>query len=103
LVNEIHLFDSYVAGIDFVKHALAIDDLEVDEKLLLKRVPSKYDDNEIMIYRSNGEEIGRIPEQDNIIFARLLDGGKKLTAKVKTYEFVNYKPKITIGIYLEDF
>ena len=43
------------------------------------------------------------PEKDNIIFARLLDAGKMLAAKIKGIEKKGSFTKIAIGIYLVDF
>ena len=47
--------------------------------------------------------IGYVPEKDNIIFARLMDAGKMLAAKIKDIEKKGSFTKIAIGIYLVDF
>lgn len=49
------------------------------------------------------QKLGYIPEKDNIIFARLMDAGKMLMAKISTIEKRGSFYKISIGIYLVDF
>ena len=45
-------------------------------------------------------KLGYVPEKDNIVFARLMDAGKLLAAKItKRGSFT----QISIGIYLVDF
>ena len=53
----------------------------------------------------NGEKqkLGYVPEKDNIIFSRLMDAGKLLTAQVKKIEQKGGFRQISIGIYLIDF
>lgn len=49
------------------------------------------------------KKLGYVPEKDNVIFARLMDAGKLLLAKIKDVEKKGSFTKISIGIYLEDF
>ena len=44
-----------------------------------------------------------MPEKDNVVFARLMDAGKLLTAKVLDIETRGDFLKISIAIYLVDF
>lgn len=101
LTKEIHLFDTFISG------ALRLDDnilrnIKADDTLILKREKNKFDDNSIVIYTSNKDKLGYIPEADVLVFARLMDAGKRLIAKVKNIEIDRFK-KIEIGIYLVDF
>ena len=50
-----------------------------------------------------GKKIGYIPEKDNVIFARLMDAGKHLTAKITDISKKGMFPIISIGIYLIDY
>jgi hypothetical protein len=57
-----------------------------------------------MLITENGKKVGYIPEKDNIIFSRLMDAGKLLSAKVtdikaRKGDFM----QVSIGIYLLDF
>ena len=82
LVNEIHLFDSYVAGTTHLKDKSVLEEIKVDDKLILQRENNKFDDNAILILTESKKKLGYVPEKDNLIFSRLMDAGKLLTAKI---------------------
>ena len=103
LIREIHLFDSYIAGTTRLEDASVLENLPEGAKLNLRREDNKFDSNAILILNEQGKKLGYVPEKDNIIFARLMDAGKCLTAKVKTIEEHGGFKKIAIGIYLKDF
>ena len=76
----------------------------VGQKLTLKREINKFDEKAIMLITENGKKVGYVPEKDNVIFSRLMDAGKLLSAKVtdikeRKGDFL----QISIGIYLIDF
>ena len=103
LVREIHLFDSYVAGTTHLEDPSVLDQIMVDEKLSLIRENNKFDKNAIMIFTESKKRLGYVPEKDNIIFARLMDAGKMLNARIKKIEKKGSFNQISIGIYLVDF
>lgn len=103
LIREIHLFDSFVAGTTHLKDPSVLDDLKEGSGLKLMREDNKFDDNAIKITDEQGRKIGYVPEKDNIVFARLMDAGKVLGAKVNNIEKKGSFTKIAIGIYLVDF
>ena len=103
LVNEIHLFDSYIAGTTHLKDQTVLDAAAIGDKLTLRREENKFDDNAILILNEKGEKLGYIPEKDNIIFARLMDAGKLLMAKIAKINSRGGFRQISIGIYLVDF
>ena len=104
LQHEILLFDSYVAGTTHIKDESVFDDLKEGDKLQLQREPdNRFDENAILVLDMKGRKLGYIPEKDNIVFARLMDAGKYLTAKVVTMDLSSTFRKINIGIYLVDF
>ncbi len=104
LTREIHLFDSFVAGTTHLKDPDVLKKAAVGDTLTLRRESgNRFDSHAILILNADGEKYGYIPEKDNVIFARLMDAGKLLSAKIK-----NIRPKgsftmISIGIYLVDF
>ena len=102
LIREIHLFDSFVAGTTHLKEPEILEDLNIGDKLLLIREDNKFDSNAIKIMTENKEKIGYIPEKDNVVFARLLDAGKILCARIKNIEIKGSFHKISIGIFLLD-
>ena len=102
LSREIHLFDTYIAGTANTDKLL-IDKLSNGDKLDLRSEVNKFEENAVAVY-SDGNKIGYIPEKDVIIFSRLLDAGKALTAKVSDIDrSYNNLAKIKISIYLIDF
>ena len=104
LKTEILLFDSYIAGTTHIKDDSIFDDIKEGDVLVLQREPdNKFDENAIMVLDSQKRKLGYIPEKDNIVFARLMDAGKYLTAKVKYVEPKGTFRMIRINIYLVDF
>lgn len=103
LIKEIHLFDSYVAGTTYLKDKSVLDEIKIDDKLNLMREDNKFDKNAILLITESKKKLGYVPEKDNIIFARLMDAGKLLVAKIKKIEQRATFTQISIGIYLVDF
>lgn len=103
LVNEIYLFDSYVAGTMYLQDKKVIGEIAVDDKLILQRENNKFDDNAILILTQSKKKLGYVPEKDNIIFSRLMDAGKLLIAKISKIAQNGSFTQISIGIYLVDF
>ena len=103
LVSEIHLFDSYVAGTTYIPDASVLETIKTGDKLTLKREDNRYDGNAIILLTEDGKKLGYVPEKDNVIFARLMDAGKLLSAKIDKIDPKGTFKKISIGIYLVDF
>ena len=103
LIREIHLFDSFVAGTTHLSDPSVLEEIKVGDQLSLLRENNKFDSNAILIFTAGKKKLGYVPEKDNIIFARLLDAGKMLAAKIKGIEKKGSFTKIAIGIYLVDF
>lgn len=103
LKQEIHLFDTFVAGTMHLTDDTPLKEMKEGDMLALRREQNKFDDNAILILDMKGRKIGYIPEKDNIIFARLMDAGKKLIAKVNSIHNKGSFTQIRAGIYLVDF
>ena len=103
LIKEIHLFDSYIAGTTHLKDKSVLDVIQVGNMLSLQREDNKFDSNAILILYEDGRKLGYVPEKDNIIFARLMDAGKLLKAKITKIEQKGSFKQISVGIYLVDF
>ena len=103
LIREIHLFDSYIAGTTHLNDKSILDEIKVGDKLSLQREDNKFDSNAILVICSDNRKVGYIPEKDNIIFARLMDAGKMLSAQIINIDLKGTFHKISIGIYLVDF
>ena len=104
LSREILLFDSYVAGTSHIKDESALDELSEGDKLILQRDPdNRFDENAILVLDEKKRKLGYIPEKDNIVFARLMDAGKYLIAKIDRMESKGSFRMINISIFLVDF
>lgn len=103
LSQEIHLFDSYVAGTTHLKDKSVLENIKVGDSLSLQREDNKFDSNAIIVLNSAKKKLGYVPEKDNIVFARLMDAGKLLMAKISKITQKGSFTQISIGIYLVDF
>ena len=103
LIREIHLFDSYVAGTTHLEDASVLEEVKPDDRLTLLREANLFDENAILLFTESKKKLGCVPEKDNVVFARLMDAGKMLAAKVRKIERKGSFCQISIGIYLVDF
>jgi hypothetical protein len=102
LIREIHLFDSYIAGTTCLKDKSVLELIQVGDLLTLQRENNQFDANAILILYE-GRKLGYVPEKDNLIFARLMDAGKMLKAKINNIQNRDdYFKQINIEIYLMD-
>lgn len=102
--RDIFLFDTHVAG---TTHVEGIDELEphlkIGDKLDFFREPeNEYDPKAIVIKTDNGVKVGYVPEFDNAVFARLMDAGKLLFARIDSKEWIENWLKIRIKLFLRD-
>ena len=86
LIREIHLFDSYIAGTTHLSDKSILNEIKVGDKLSLQREDNKFDSNAILVISSDSRKVGYIPEKDNIVFARLMDAGKMLSAQISSMD-----------------
>lgn len=103
LIREIHLFDSFVAGTSHLEDPGVLETIKTGDRLSLQREENKFDENAILVLTEDKRKLGYIPEKDNLIFARLMDAGKLLAAKIAKIEKKGSFTQIRIGIYLVDF
>ncbi len=103
LKQEIHLFDTFIAGTTHLKDDTPLAEIKEGDDLILRRENNRFDDNAILVLDAKGRKLGYIPEKDNIIFARLMDAGKKLTGKINKITPKGAFTQIGMGVYLVDF
>lgn len=103
LIREIHLFDSFVAGTTYLEDQSVLESIEVGDELSLMREDNRYDDNAILVLTAEKQKLGYIPRKDNVVFARLMDAGKLLKAKISDLDQEGSFTQISVGIYLVDF
>ncbi len=102
--REILLFDTWVAG---TTHIAGIEELanhlkENDKLNFFREVDNSYDEMAIIIKTENGAKIGYVPQKDNIVFARLMDAGKELFARITNISRKGKWIKIDINILLKE-
>ena len=102
LIKEIHLFDSYVSGTMFIDEKEVLEKLLPGQEVSLERETNKFDENAVAFYTTDRKKIGYIPEEDNTIFARLMDAGKFLKGRIRSVEKECGLTKIIVGIFLVD-
>ncbi|WP_071705183.1 HIRAN domain-containing protein [Murdochiella vaginalis] len=102
--RDIFLFDTYVAGTTHVENIEAIgNSLQEGDKLVFYREPNNpHDPQAIRIETIQEVKIGYVPQQDNVIFSRLMDAGKALFGKVLEKEMRGNWLRIKIKIYLHE-
>ncbi len=102
MIREIHLFDSFVAGTTHLEDPSILEGVGAGDVLSLQREDNKFDSNAILILDAEGRKLGYVPEKDNVVFARLMDAGKLLKAKVTNVTQKGSFTQIAVGIYLVD-
>lgn len=103
LIREIHLFDTYVAGTTHLQDKTVLDIISEGNELHLQREDNKFDSNAVLVLTDTKKKLGYIPEKDNLVFARLMDAGKLLKARITKIDQKGSFTLISIGIYLVDF
>ena len=103
LVKDIHLMDTYIAGTTHLKDESVLDAVSVGDELILQRENNKFDENAILVLNSKKEKLGYIPEKDNPVFARLMDAGKLIKARVNDIDNIATFKKIRIAVVMVDF
>lgn len=103
LQKEIYLFDTYVAGTSHLEDKEVLKTLQINDQLILRREDNKFDKKAILVLTQDQKKIGYVPEKDNVVFSRLMDAGKLLTARILNISKKGTYTHISIGIYLIDF
>lgn len=103
LSREILLFGSYVAGTSYLDDDTVLEEIKPGDRLILQREDNRYDSKAILVLDEKKRKVGYIPEKDNLVFSRLMDAGKLLTAKIDRVEPRGSFMQINISIYLVDF
>ena len=103
LRQEILLLETYIAGTTKLEDKSILNSLKEGSALILQREENRFDDKAILVLDEKQHKLGYVPEKDNTVFARLMDAGKCLTAKVTRIEPKSTFRQINIAIYLVDF
>lgn len=104
--QEVFLYKCSIAGASHVDDIEAkTEPLAVGAELILKHeVENEFDKFAIGVYTEKGERIGWVPRHRNEVFARLLDAGKRVIAKLDSKDPVECEGWVDMRmkIYLKD-
>ena len=102
--KPILLLKTYIAGMFFEKNVgKFLEPLEKDSRLTLLREPeNKYDKFAIRVQDAQGNRLGYVPRQNNMVIANLMDAGKVVYATVREKRWNGNTPDVTIDLFMED-
>ena len=97
------LEDAHIAGTTHVKDIARIaEQIQEGQELVLERDTGNTQDAWAIRVLFNGKKVGFVPADRNEVLARLMDGGKKLSATVTGKELLGSWHKIHMEVYLDD-
>jgi hypothetical protein len=103
LIQEVYLFDTFIAGTTHLEDQTVLEALRPGEKLtLLREENNEFDKKAILFLNAEKKKLGYVPKRDNIVCARLMDAGKLLNAKITGIEQRTHYKMIRVAIYLVD-
>ena len=102
MIREIRLFDSFIAGTTHLADKSPLETATVGDALTMQREDNPHDRHAIMILNSEKKKLGYVPKKDNLVFARLMDAGKILKAKITKIEERRKFKFIRLEIFLVD-
>ena len=101
--RQILLAGMHVAGTAYYDAEGAVDRLRPGQILGLRREPeNRYDALAIEVLGPQGDKLGYVPRGRNEMPARLLDAGKRLSARVESIARRGNWLHIQVSLYLDD-
>ena len=102
MIREILLLDTFVAGVTHLEDKSVLETLKAGDELILQREINAFDSFAILVLTAEKKKIGYVPEKDDIVFARLMDAGKMLKARISEIKPGKWYTAISISIFLVD-
>ena len=102
LQNEIFLSEIFVEGVTF-EPAPAFYMLSEGDEVALKRKKKDYDEFYVAVLTSDNKFVGELDDAYNEIIARLMDAGKKITAKVRYLLRTEEYNVMSLDVFLKEF
>ena len=101
--REILLARMHVAGTAYYDAEAAVGRLRPGQRLALRRQPgNRYDALAIEVLGPRGRKLGYVPRRRNEMPARLIDAGKRLSARAESIERRGNWLNIQMSLYLDD-
>ena len=93
----------HVAGTSYYDAAAVAERLRLGQRLALRRQPeNRYDALAIEVLGPEGHKLGYVPRRCNEMPARLIDAGKRLSARVTSIELRGNWLYIQMALHLDD-
>ena len=101
--REILLARMHVAGTAYYDAEAVVDRLRPGQRLALRRQPrNRHDALAIEVFGPPGHKLGYVPRRRNEMPARLIDAGKRLSARTESIERRRNWLNIQMSLYLDD-
>ena len=101
--REILLARMHVAGTAYYDAAATVGHLRPGRRLALRRQPENpCDALAIEVLGPGGRKLGYVPRRSNEMPARLMDAGKRLSARTDSIERRGNWLNVQVSLYLED-
>lgn len=101
--RRILLAGMHVAGTAYHDAEAAADRLRPGQILRLRREPeNRYDTLAIEVFGPEGHKLGYVPRRRNEMPARLMDAGKRLSARAESIAQRGSWLSIQVSLYLDD-
>ena len=101
--REILLARMHVAGTAYYDAEAVADRLRPGQRLALRRQPgNRHDALAIEVFGPRGHKLGYVPRRRNEMPARLIDAGKRLSARAESIERRGNWLNIQMSLYLDD-
>ena len=101
--REIRLAGTHVAGTAYYDAEAVAGRLRPGQRLVLRRQPgNRYDALAIEVIGPGGHKLGYVPRRRNEIPARLMDAGKRLSARTDSIDRRGNWLNVRVSLFLED-
>jgi hypothetical protein len=102
--HNIYLQEMYIAGTGHVPNTESLkESVNIGDLVSLFREPNNpYDKNAIVIETRDGMKLGYVPMTNNLVFARLMDGGKFLFGEITKKTSLNLPLRFNVKIFMRD-
>ena len=102
--RDIFLLETQIAGTSHVKGFSDLEpSLQEGDKVDLFREPdNKVDKHAVLIHDKDGNKLGYLPQKDNLIISRLMDGGKLIYGKIAWKKKRGNWVQVGVEVWMKD-
>ena len=102
--RDIFLLETQIAGTSHVKGFSDLEPLlqEGDKVDLFREPDNKVDKHAVLIHDKDGNKLGYLPQKDNLIISRLMDGGKLIYGKIAWKKQRGTWMQVGVEVWMKD-